>query len=238
MSIRTVSRQVRTALQDQKITGAEARAIVSEAEKGRITTGEAKKVADVYNQGNQWTTAGPMGHLNPPRVQMEGDANNVLSAFFLRNSVPAGGNFVGVKAQIEDVLSRVRLGTPLDSAPNTKHLHEVHIDDMRMLDGPRTDAFLDTEKKEFYVKYTGAGMAGPDTIGPYWHGPIGLPEGAINADQLKAQLEGDYTKTRRLGEATMGRLSRSDSVTVEDVTKRDDGNYDVTSVAVTSCPAN
>jgi hypothetical protein len=50
----------------------------------------------------------------------------------------------------------------------------VFLRDMRMVDGERAEAYVDTAAGSFYLKSTGAGMAGPDTVGPYWYGPFDL----------------------------------------------------------------
>jgi len=60
--------------------------------------------------------------------------------------------------------------------PDTTDFISIVLSDARPIDGPMTDIWVDTEKLEFYVRITGSGHAGPDTVGPYWHGPFTLED--------------------------------------------------------------
>jgi hypothetical protein len=227
MSIRSVSREVRSALRDQSVSGSEAKSIVAEAEKGRVTTGESKQLVDVWNQANSWSLAGPMGHLNSPRVHMDNEARNTFNAYFAAHSVPAGENFAGVKQQILNTLENTPRGEALDCEPNLKNLHPVFLGDSRPVDGEALSAFLNTEKKEFYLQSTGAGMAGPEHVGPFFYGPFKLDDSKLEAGDIKKMLQGDTGRARRLGDFAFGRLTRSDAINIDNVTERKDGLFDV-----------
>jgi hypothetical protein len=226
MSIRTVERSIRHALADNKLTKAEAENIIATAEKGPITTGEARRIADLYEKG-QWFMPNtfPPGALpqpRPPQYQMEDGAAQPLLNFFIAERVPQGSMYKPVKEDIEAALKNVDYNAlALDTPPNTKNLHHVHLKDMRMVDGPRTDAYVDTNKDEFYLKVTGAGMAGPDTIGPYWHGPIPLKE--LSPTERVADKVDAWTLANKIGLST----TRTHTPRVTDVQDLGNGEFDV-----------
>jgi hypothetical protein len=227
MSIRTVERSIRKALDDNKLTQAEAETIIATAEKGPTTTGEARRIADLYEKG-QWFMPNtfPPGALpqpRPPQYEMEAGAEKSLLNFFVSERVPQGGMYKPVKEDIEAALKDVDYsGMQLDEAPRTHNLHHVHLKDQRMVDGPRTDAYVDTQKDEFYLKVTGAGMAGPDTVGPFWYGPIELKE--LDATERVANKIDAWSLANDIGLQT----NRSFTPRVTNVEELGDGGFEVT----------
>jgi hypothetical protein len=97
---------------------------------------------------------------------------------------------------------------------------------MRPVDGNRTDAYVNTEKQEFFLKVTGAGMAGPDTVGPFWYGPLKMNE-VSETDVVKDKASA-YDLARELGLRT----SRTHVPQVTDVVKNDDGTFTATVSAI------
>jgi hypothetical protein len=230
MSIRSVNRQINKALKDNVLTQCEAETIVQNAEKGRLTTGETKAIADLYTEG-QWYMPNHFPHgafpqPRPPQYEMKAGAEQTLLNFFVANKIPQGEGYKTAKTEIEFALKDFDYSCELPEAPNTKHLHHVHLRDQRPVDGNRTDAYVNTEKQEFYLKVTGAGMAGPDTVGPYWYGPIKMNEVA-ETDVVKDKISA-YDLARELGLNT----TRTHTPRVTDVVKNDDGTFTATVAAI------
>lgn len=86
MSIRSVSKEIRTATADRTITGEEAQKIIDTAKVGPITPGEIKVVEDLYNQ-SKWTClpapAGAMGNCHMGRYQTDAEAGKKLQDFLI-----------------------------------------------------------------------------------------------------------------------------------------------------------
>lgn len=193
MSVRNVNREIRKAVELDNcvgpvVTEAEAQKIVDTAEKGKlgqptpVTVGEAKAIADLFDRspvaqppapGSLMTMACPENGSDP---RMDPGASETFNAFFVRNALPYGENLPEVKGRIERALEGVDLGAALACEPDVSKMHHVFLRDARPVDGDRRDAYLDADKGEIYLKVTGAGMAGPHTVGPFWYGPIALPE--------------------------------------------------------------
>jgi hypothetical protein len=231
MSIRSVERSIRQALSDNKLTKAEAEDIVATAEKGPVTTGEAERIVDLYQKG-VWYMPGhfPHGALpqpRPPQYEAEPGAHAPLLNFFIEQRVPEGSMYKPVKEDIEAALKNIDYsGLALDEAPKTHNLHHVHLRDMRMVDGPRTDAYVDTQRDEFYLKTTGAGMAGPHTIGPFWHGPIPLKE--LNPTERVSEKLDAWTLAQDMGLNT----TRTHTPRLTDIQDLGDGEFEIEMSAV------
>jgi hypothetical protein len=231
MSIRTVERSIRHALADNKLTQAEAEDIVTTAEKGPVTTGEARRIAELYEDGQfKFPTHFPPGALpqpRPPLYDMEPGAAQPLLNFFIAERVPQAKMYGLVKEDIEAALDGLdRSSKALDEAPRVRNLHEVQLHDNRPADGERLDAFVDTRKDEFYLKSTGAGMAGPDTIGPFWYGPFPLEE--LSDTQRVAHRIDEWSLSRDAGLQT----SRTHTPRVADVEDLGNDEFKVTLKAV------
>lgn len=86
MSIRTVSREVRTATADRMITGDEAQKIIDTAKVGPVTPGEVKVIEDLYND-SKWTCPpappGVMGGCHMGRYQTDAEAGQKLHDFLI-----------------------------------------------------------------------------------------------------------------------------------------------------------
>lgn len=203
MGVRELRKEIRTAM---KAAGA--------CENAMITTREEKKLerlttkdkvvspaegrewekllgkAEVTNPGGMMTAACP--EHGKDYVGIDERAVKSANAMFVQFNVPYGDNKEKIRDNILRTLEAIDLGAALPKAPSTRMLHEVHLRDMRMVDGPREDAYFDAKKNEFYLKVTGSGMGGPDTIGPYWFGPI-----AVSEDSNKQVSDATINKMRR-----------------------------------------
>lgn len=231
MSIRTVNREIRKALTDNVLTQSEAETIVKTAEKGRITTGETKAVANLYEDGQfKFPTHFPPGALpqpRPPMYDLQGGAAQTFMNFFIQERVPQGKVYGEMKEDVEAAIRDINHEALATAEPNTKHLHHVHIDDKRMVDGPRTDAYVNTEKDEFYLKVTGAGMAGPDTVGPYWYGPIALTE-LSPTERVAHRIDDVWTLAQDAGLST----TRTHTPRLSKVEDNGDGTFTATLAAI------
>lgn len=232
MSIRSVKREIKNALADKVLTGDEAANIIAVAQKGPLTTGETKAISDLYDRGVfKFPTHFPQGALvqpRPPEFDMESAASTTLMNFFLEERVPQGKMYGEVKEDIEVAKRDLDWAAiKLDEPPHTKHLHHVHLRDMRPVDGSVEDAFVDTRKDEFYLRVQGAGMGGPIGIGPSWYGPIDLkPLSAV--DRIKERLD----DVRGLASEVGLPYDRTYTPEVQDVEANDDGTFTVTLAAV------
>jgi hypothetical protein len=198
MTTASVKSKIRTAMADAFITRAEARTIVTEAEKGRVTVGEAKAVADLFDRatqsrrGDAFTLAIPE---NPGDVTLEQGAKNVMEAFFAKHNIPAGPEKAAIKSRINNFLATVDLGAPNAKQPNEKSLFAVHLNDPRdvLRDIPLSTALIDLKKGEFYLKVEGGFVADPTA--KYW-GPMKIPaqeqqQGGLSSarvDQIRREL--------------------------------------------------
>lgn len=198
MSIRTVNKQINKALQDHKLTQCEAEKIIETAEKGPLTTGEARRISDLYERG-EWFMPdtfphGALPQPRPPEYEMEPGARATLMSFFVENKVPQGSAHGDVK---EAILASLDASSMVDHAttrPRNQHnLHRVTLRDRRVVDGDRLDAYLDTNKDEFFVKQTGSGFGG--VVGPFWYGPFEVQE---PADRTPSEAVGAANKALEL----------------------------------------
>lgn len=190
MSIRTVKREIQKALDNdpanigcrsgKQVDAKEADRIVKDAERGIITNGEAKLLGDLFDRqptpikpGMMMTMACPE---SPGAVGFDAKANAKFESFFETHDLPYGGNRAGFKSRIQSAIAEQGSGPELKGPPRgVKHMAHVFIRDSRPVDGNRVDAFVDARKNQIYIQTTGAGMAGPHTVGPFWSGPIQLP---------------------------------------------------------------
>lgn len=188
MSIKTVRAAIQKATADgaidcqagAHISGPEAKDIIAAAElndkrtkKTPVTQGEIGEIVDFFQRqllprapGSVFALACPE---SPNSVVMDADAISAFEAFFTRHDVVVGA----LKPAVEQAIKN-GYGPSLAQAPNLDGLTYVFLRDSRMVDGPRLEAYVDVAKKEAYIKITGAGMAGPDTVGPFWRGPVKL----------------------------------------------------------------
>ncbi len=153
MSIRTVNKQISTALQDHKLTQAEAEQIISTAEKGPLTTGEARRISDLYERG-EWFMPdtfphGALPQPRPPEYEMEPGARQTLMSFFIENKIPQGTAYGDVKKAILASFDEGEMLNHPTTQPKSVHnLHRVTLRDNRMLGlmgGTRLDAYRDTQ---------------------------------------------------------------------------------------------
>ncbi|OGQ26556.1 MAG: hypothetical protein A2138_19480 [Deltaproteobacteria bacterium RBG_16_71_12] len=227
MTTLSVSKQIKTAMADAFITKAEAETVVKEAEKGRLTVGEGKAIADLFDRGNRELPPGMMVTLaipeHPGDVVMEAGANIVLNAFFAKHAIPAGAEKKAMLERIDSSLAKNGWGTPLASAPNVKKLYLVRLPYPEgVADYPTRNAFVDVKKGEFYLSVSG-GLVAPGVLPTRWYGPnkLGdtLPKG------LRETLEANARSivSRDAGFA----LTRSDAVLVDTIKPNSRGNFDV-----------
>ncbi len=171
MSIRTVSAQIRTAARDHVITAAEATSIVTDAERGPVTVGEARAVRELFERQPVRGSGVPL----PSDVIIETGAKNVLETFFSRHDIPAGKNLQKYVERIEASLEN-GYGSALSTAPDTKKLHMVRLPyPKNVADFPSRTAFLDPKKNEFYLCVAG-GLMAPGPASTHWYGPIALAD--------------------------------------------------------------
>lgn len=204
MSITSVSSKIKAAMRDSFISTAEAKTIVTEAEKGPVTVGEARAVAALFDKAPRAAPPGMMMTMaipeHPGDVIFERGAKNVLETFFKKNDVPAGENLAKFVNKIEGKLDEVGLGARLATAPNTKKLHMVRLPyPTGAADLPSRTAFLDAKKNEFYVQVSG-GLMAPSAANTHWYGPISLdaPKGDVTT-QRTAQLKSAFDRVATAG---------------------------------------
>ena len=227
MSTLSVSKKIKSAMADAFITKLEAETIVKEAEKGRVTVGEGKAIADLFDRGNREVPPGMMVTLaipeHPGDVVMEAGANNVLNAFFAKHQVPAGAEKKVMLERIESSLAKNGWGPSLATAPDTKKLHLVRLPYPEgAADYPTRNAFVDVKKGEFYLSVSG-GLLPPGVLPTRWFGPNKLGE-ALPKD-LRATLEAN-ARSIVANDAGFA-LTRSDAVLVDSLKPNSRGNYDV-----------
>jgi hypothetical protein len=189
MSIRTVDSSIKNAMVGDRncvaeghVDTLEAAQIIRSAEKtpsgnpSRVTEGEGKLIGDLFERRVKASSSRPgtmmtMACPENPGATMDTGAVKSFEAFFKRNDLPYGQN---VRDKINTALEN-GYGPELAQAPaGLDKMNYIFMHDHRMVDGNKLEAYVDASKKQFYLKSTGAGMGGPDTIGPYWHGPISL----------------------------------------------------------------
>jgi hypothetical protein len=56
-------------------------------------------------------------------------------------------------------------------APATTGLLVIELYDQTPIDGDQAEVLVNTDESWFYVRITGSGFAGPDTVGPFYYGP-------------------------------------------------------------------
>ncbi|MBI1945930.1 MAG: hypothetical protein HYS27_09550 [Deltaproteobacteria bacterium] len=227
MSTLSVSKQIKTAMADAFITKLEAETVVKEAEKGRLTVGESKAIADLFDRGNREIPPGMMVTLaipeHPGDVVMEAGANNVLNAFFAKHQIPAGAEKKIMIERIESSLAKDGWGTPLTTAPNVKNLHLVRLPYPEgAADYPTRNAFVDTKKGEYYLSVSG-GLVAPGVLPTKWYGPNKLGDALPKGLRSTLEANARTIVSRDAGFA----LTRSDAVLVDTIKPNSRGNFDV-----------
>jgi hypothetical protein len=229
MSTLSVSRQIKNAMKnDRFISELEAKGIVAEAEKGPVTVGEARAVADLFDRATP--TRPPPGMMvtmaipeNPGEVLMEGGARSALEAFFEKNKIPAGAQKAVMLERIDAGMSKAGYGDMLDKEPDTKKLFMVRLPYPEgAMDFPTRNAFVDLKKGEFFLQVSSM-FVPPGVPQTRWYGPTklgdALPEG------LRAKLEDNARSIVSQDAGFM--LSRSDAVLVDSIKPNDRGTFDV-----------
>ncbi|MCC7073282.1 MAG: hypothetical protein IT383_18325 [Deltaproteobacteria bacterium] len=227
MSTLSVTKKIKSAMADAFITKVEAESLVKEAEKGPVTIGEAKAIADLFDRGNREVPPGMMVTLaipeHPGDVVMEAGAKDALNAFFQKNQIPAGAEKKLMLERIDSALAKGGWGTPLDKAPDTKKLFLVRLPYPEgAADYPTRNAFVDLKKGEFYLSVSG-GLLPPGVLPTRWFGPTKLGEALPK--NLRATLEAN-ARSIVANDAGFA-LSRSDAVLVDTIKPNDRGTYDV-----------
>jgi hypothetical protein len=228
MSITSVKKNIKAAMKDSFITEAEAKKIVKDAERGPVTIGEAKLVADLFDRGER--VPPPPGMMvtlaipeHPGDVIMEGGASTVLQAFFEKNKIPAGAQKQIMLERIDSALAKTGWGQPLDKEPDTKKLFLVRLPYPEgAADFPTRNAFVDLKKGEFYLSVSG-GLLPPGVMPTRWYGPTKLGEA------LPAGLRDKLADNARdiVGNKAGFSLTRSDAVLVDTIKPNDRGTFDV-----------
>lgn len=212
MSTTTVRSQIKTAMKtthgcsNGHVSAAETDSILAEARKGGVTAGEGKLVADLYAKGHLLTPGSVATRACPEHpaswYSYDAGAKAKMNTFFTEQNLPYGDNAAKIKAKVEAKLADVDLGTRLPHAPSTANLHELLIADQRPVDGARRDAFIDAKKNSFYLKVTGSGFGGPQTVGPFWYGPFSLESAPAQTgvtSQRRSQILSAFNKASRQG---------------------------------------
>jgi hypothetical protein len=224
MSIRTVNKQIRKALRDNVLTQNEAETIVKTAEKGPLTTGEARRISDLYERG-EWFMPDtfPLGAFpqpRPPEYEMTPGARSTLMQFFEAHEVPQGTAYGDVKKAILASFDESTMVDHPATRPSNQHnLHRVTLRDRRAIGGSRLDAYLDTRKDVFFVKQSTSGFGALG--GPQWFGPFKVedpaertPTEAVDAaNKALAQIHNRLTEEIRT-EDGISNLSLRDDGTV------------------------
>lgn len=228
MSTLSVSKKIKSAMADAFISELEAKSIVKDAERGPVTVGEGKAIADLFDRGNR--APPPPGMMvtmaipeHPGDVTMEAGANSALNAFFAKHQIPAGDEKTAMLERIDSSLAKSGWGTQLAAAPDVKKLYLVRLPYPEgAADYPTRNAYVDTKKGEFYLSVSG-GFLPPGMVPTRWYGPnkLGdtLPKG------LRTALEAN---ARSIVSQDAGfALTRSDAVLVDTIKPNARGNFDV-----------
>jgi hypothetical protein len=178
MTTASVQHKIRTAMSDWFITATEAKDIVTEAEKGIVTAGEASAISDLFDRGARTPPPGQMVTLaipeNPGEVTLELGAKSALEAFFARNNVPAGAKKAEMKGAIKALLANTNVGSPLAKKPNEARLFALPLSNPLDVarDLPMQTALIDLKKGEFFLKSEGGFVVDPRAK---FYGPFPIP---------------------------------------------------------------
>jgi hypothetical protein len=152
MSIKSVQSQIKQAVADGRITQPEARAIIKEAEKGPLTTGEAKAIADAYEAPKRMHT---MAVGEGPDYVTTPAADKAFEKFFERAGLPVGEAGQAVLGHMASLVSFKRQTRTLNDAalagPPAK-LEQMIQAPLHggPVGGPSKQIFVDAGKREFY----------------------------------------------------------------------------------------
>jgi hypothetical protein len=177
MSITSVMREVKAAtkggspMQPEKITQAEARKILKEADKNGITAGEGKVLVDTFElPRGAFTEAVGEG----PSYYLTEAATKTFEKFFADKGLPGGANAEAMKQNVEVVLQNVGANLnqyKMTGTPNLKHLVAVHmLDRAALVGGPMRTAYIDVAKKTFILQSQPMNPMVPSSF----YGPFGL----------------------------------------------------------------
>jgi hypothetical protein len=173
MTTRSVQNSIRIATQDPFLTKHEAKAIVKEAEKGVVTAGEAKAIADLFDSTNAQGAPGLcMGPDIVGVTLIESKAVPVLEAFFAKHNVPAGAQKKVIEERAHALLANVEQQEPLAAEPKLRGLFPLALSQGSMADAPADTAYVDLKKGALYLM-RGASMAHPTTR--FW-GPFTIQQ--------------------------------------------------------------
>jgi hypothetical protein len=136
MSTNSVRSAIQNALKptsDHKptVTREEAQSIISAATTGAhgpdaVSKSEGKLLARL---------AGESSFGDVKSYQLTSSARDELEGFFEKRNLPYGANAEKMRAKIASGLGQMQLGGPLASAPSTRDLITLKIDDSRRSDG-------------------------------------------------------------------------------------------------------
>jgi hypothetical protein len=211
MTTASVQSKIKSAMRDSFITQSEAKAIVKEAEKGRVTVGEAQAVADLFDKGTMWMNPNlgvvPPGMNmtlaipeNPSDVTLEQGAQSVMEAFFAKNNIPAGPQKKEIK---ERALAAIEngVGAKLKSEPKLKGLFPLQLSNPLDVarDLPMQTAFVDMKKGTFFLKVEGGFVVDPSAK---FYGPFALAEKApasALSDQRIGEIRAAFNQANLAG---------------------------------------
>jgi hypothetical protein len=173
MSIKSVQSQIKQAAANGRITQPEARAIIKEAEKGPLTIGEAKLIADAYEAPRRMHT---MAVGEGPEYVTTPAADKAFEKFFERAGLPVGEAGQAVLGHMASLIAFRRqtgsLGTfGLASPPaNVEKMVSASLEG-GPVGGPYKQVHVDAGKREFY--YSEQAMIFPQPAAKFF-GPFSV----------------------------------------------------------------
>lgn len=173
MSIASVMSEVKAAIaggtsfNPEPLTQPEARRIVAEAKKNRVTAGEAKAIVDTFEHPRRAFT---MAVGEGPTYRLTPAAAETFNRFFTELNLPTGDNEANARTRIQATIQNV--GANLDqfalaTPPRTKNLVATRFYSPG-LGGSLETAYVDAAKKQFFWSTQNASARLPEKFyGPF-----------------------------------------------------------------------
>jgi hypothetical protein len=186
MTIRSVNQSIQKAVKDNRVDSKEVDRILKEV-KPSLSNGEAKAIAALHDT----VVKNASSPITAPVAQMDPAALAKLEAFIAAKGLPIGDAAVSAyRDGINDVLARVRLGTPV-AKPRVENFIQIPLSDLgvQAIGGSNRTAYVDIVKKRFYLS---EGPVGADATTKFW-GPLSLPK----IDVAKPETPSVISETRK-----------------------------------------